>query len=126
MVRGLKIALILYGAIHVLFGLSFIFAPYQVAVMFGIGEIAVYVPYLMALLGGAFIAVSFLLIVAGLNPLEHITVLKFAILWTILGTVMGLYSIVRGAVDFSVAGTGIIMDAVFAVAFLALYPYRKS
>ena len=125
MIRGLKIALLTYGAIHVLFGISFIIAPHQVAITFGIGEIADYVPYLMALLGGAFIAISFLLIVAGMNPLGHITVVKFVILWTILGVVMGLYSIVRGAVDFSVAGTGIIMDAIFAVTFLALYPYRQ-
>ena len=71
MIRGLKIALLTYGAIHVLFGISFTIAPHQVAIVFGIGEIADYVPYLMALLGGAFIAISFLLIAAGRNPLEH-------------------------------------------------------
>ena len=126
MERGMKIALIVYGAVHVVLGVPFIIAPHWTASVFGIGEIAVYVPYLMALLGGAFIAMAFLLIVAGLNPLEQITVVKFAILWTILGTAMGLYSIIRGAVDFSVAGTGIILDAVFAIAFLAMYPYRRS
>ena len=125
MIRGLKIALIVYGAIHILFGLAFIIAPYQVATMFGLGEIAAYVTYLLALLGGTFIAAAFLLIVAGKDPLGHITVVKFAILLATLGAVMGLYSIIRGAADFSLAGMGIIMDAVFAVAFLALYPYRK-
>jgi len=122
----MKIALIVYGAVHVVMGVPFIIAPYWAASVFGLGEIAVYVPYLMALLGGAFIAVAFLLIAAGLNPIEHITVVKFAILWTIMGVAMGLYSIVRGAVDFSVAGMGIILDAVFAIAFLSLYPYRRS
>ena len=125
MIRGLRIALIVYGVIHALFGLAFILAPYQVGCMFGLGEIADYVPYLMALLGGSFIAASFLFIVTGLNPLEHITGVKFAILWSILCVITGLYSIGRGAVDFSQAGMGIIIDAVFAVAFLALYPYRK-
>lgn len=125
MIRGLKVALILYGAIHALLGLAFIIAPYQVTSIFGLKEIADYVPYFTALLGGTFIAASFLFIVAGLNPLGHITVVKFAILWTILGVVTGLYSIARGAADFSLAGTGIIMDAVFAAAFLSLYPYRQ-
>ena len=125
MIRGLKIALIVYGAILILFGLAFIIAPYQAASMSGLGEIATYVPYFMASLGGCFIAVSVWFIVAGLDPLRHTSLVKLAILWSILGVVTGSYSIVRGAVDFSQAGMGIILDAVFAVAFLALYPYRK-
>ena len=125
MIRGLKIALIVYGVIHILLGLALAVAPYQAASMFGLGEIADYVPYLTALLGGCFIAVSVWFIVAGLDPLRHICLVKLAILWSSLGVVMGLYSILRGAVDFSQAGTGIILDAVFATAFLAFYPYRK-
>ncbi len=126
MIRGLKIALIVYGAILILSGLAFIIAPYQVASMSGLGEIAAQVPYFMALLGGCFIAVSVWFIVAGLEPLRHISLVKLAILWSSLGVVTGLYSIVQGAVDFSQAGMGIILDAVFAIAFLALYPYRKA
>ena len=126
MIRGLKIALIVYGAIHILLGLALIIAPYQAGSMFGFGEIAAYVPYLTALLGGGFIAVSVWFIVAGLEPLRHISLVKLAILWSSLGVVTGLYSIVQGAVDFSQAGFGIILDAVFAIAFLALYPYRKA
>ncbi len=125
MIRGLKVALIVYGVMQAVLGFAFIIAPHQVGDMFGLGEIADYVPYLMAMLGGCFIAASFVLIVTGLNPLGHINGVKFAILWSILGAITGLYSIVQGAVDFSQAGTGIIIDAVFAVAFLALYPYRK-
>jgi len=126
MIRGLKIALIVYGAILILSGLAFIIAPYQVASMSGLGEIAAQVPYFMALLGGCFIAVSVWFIVAGLEPLRHISLVKLAILWSSLGVVTGLYSIAQGAVDFSQAGMGIILDAVFAIAFLALYPYRKA
>lgn len=126
MIRGLKIALIVYGAILILSGLAFIIAPYQVASMSGLGEIAAQIPYFMASLGGSFIAVSVWFIVAGLEPLRHISLVKLAILWSSLGVVTGLYSIVQGAVDFSQAGMGIILDAVFAIAFLALYPYRKA
>ncbi len=125
MIRGLKIALIVYGAIHVLLGFAFIVAPHQVGSMFGFGEIADYVPYIMAMFGGGFIAASFVFIVTGLDPLGHITGVKFAILWSVLGVVTQLYSMIQGAVDFSQAGMGIICDAVFAIAFLALYPYRK-
>ncbi len=126
MIRGLKIALIGYGVMHIFLGFAFIIAPKQIGSLFGFGEITGYVPYIMAMLGGGFIAVSFLLTVTGLNPLEHIGGVKFAILWSILGVITQLYSILQGAVNFSQAGMGIISDAVFAIAFLALYPYRKS
>ncbi len=125
MIRSLKVALILYGAIHVLFGFGFIVVPQLVGSISGFDELAPSALYVMAMLGGGFIAVSFLLIVTGLNPLEHISRLKFAILWSVLGVVTQLYSVLQGVVDFSQAGMGIICDAVFAIAFLALYPYRR-
>ena len=126
MIRGLKIALITCGVIHILLGLTLIVAPYQTGSLFGFGEIASYVPYLTALLGGGFIAVAVWFIVAGGDPVRHISLVKLAILWSSLGVVTGLYSMLQGAVDFSQAGTGIILDAVFVIAFLAFYPYRKS
>ena len=126
MIWGLKIALIVYGAINILFGLAFILVPYQVGSMSGFGEIADYVAYFMALLGGTFIAASVWFIVAGRDPLRYISLVKLAILWSILLVVVGSYSIARGAVDFGQAGMGIIIDGVFAVAFLALYPYRAA
>jgi len=129
MIRGLKIALILFGAISILTGLAHIIAPYQLSSMMGFGEIANVcrpVTYVMAMVGISFIAPGVWLIVAGRDPLQHITWVKFAILWCILAVVAGLYSIAQGAVDFSQVGTVIILDAVFAVAFLALYPYRLA
>ena len=126
MMRGLQAALIIYGAISALLGLMLIVAPNQAASMFGFGEIADYTRYFMALCGISFIAPGVWLVVAGRNPLQHITWVKFAILWSILALVAGLYSIVQGVVTFNQAGTGIILDAVFAVAFLALYPYQAA
>ena len=119
-------ALILFGAISILSGLAHIIVPYQLASMVGFGEIADYVPYLMAMVGICFIAPGVWLIVAGRDPLRHITWVKFAILWSILAVVAGLYSIIQDAVNFSQVGMVIILDAVFAVAFLALYPYRAA
>ena len=126
MIRGLQIAMILYGVIGILLGLAFLVVPYQAASMSGFGEIAYYVPYIMAMCGVSFIAPAVWLILAGRDPLRHITWVKFAILWSILLVLAGSYSILRGAVDFSQVGTGIIIDAVFAVAFLSLYPYRAA
>ena len=126
MIRGLQAALIIYGALGILLGLMLIVAPNQAASMFGFGEISDYTKYFMALCGISFIAPGVWLVVAGRDPLRHITWVKFAVLWSILAVVAGLYSIVQGVVTFSQAGTGIILDAVFAVAFLVLYPYRAA
>ena len=124
MIRALKVALILYGAITILMGLAFIIAPYQAAGMMGFGEIADLGIYIMPLCGMCLIAPAIWLIIAGRDPLRHITWVKFAVLWSVLMLVGQLYSISQGTVDFSQAGVGIIFDAVFAAAFLAFYPYR--
>jgi len=126
MIRGLKIALIAYGVIGILLGLVFGVVPYQVASMFGLGETAAYVPYFMAMCGVSFMAPAVWLIIAGRDPLRHITWVKFAILWAILCAVAGAYSVVRGGVDFSQIGPGIIIGAVFVVGLLALYPHCAS
>jgi hypothetical protein len=126
MIRALKVVLIAFGVIEILLGLSLVIMPDQAASMAGISEVSGYLTYFMAQLGTCIIALSVFLIIAARDPLRHINWVKFAIVVCILGAVGGLYSIVRGAVDFSHAGMQIIMDAVFAVLFLALYPYRAA
>lgn len=129
MIRGLKVALILFGVISILSGLAHIIAPYQLASMIGFGEIPDVcrpVAYVMAMVGISFIAPGVWLIVAGRDPLRHITWVKFAILWCILAVVAGLYSIIQGVVSFNQVGMVIILDGVFAAAFLVFYPWRAA
>jgi uncharacterized membrane protein len=126
MIRALKVVLIVFGVIEILLGLSLVIIPDQAASMAGVSEVSGYLIYTMASLGMCLIAPGVFLIVAARNPLRHINWVKFAILWCILGVVGGLYSIVGGALDFSHVGMQIIMDAVFALVFLALYPYRMA
>ena len=123
MIRALKVVLIVFGVIEIVLGLLLVIFPDQAASMSGVSG---YLKYTMASLGICLIAPGVFLIVAARDPLRHINWVKFAILWCILGVVGGLYSIVRGAADFSQVGMQIIMDAVFAVVFLALYPYRAA
>ena len=79
MIRALKVALILYGVIGILFGLAFIFVPYELGSMFGFEEGPEYVPHFLALLGVCFIAPAVFLIAAARDPLRHISWVKFAI-----------------------------------------------
>ncbi len=126
MIRALKVTLIVFGVRNILFGLALIFSPQLVANMWGFGEITDYVPFIMGGLGICLIAPSVWLIAAARDPLRHITWVKFGILWMSLAVVVQLYSVIQGAVDFSQASTGIIMDGVFAAALLALYPWRAA
>lgn len=126
MIRALKVAIIVFGVRHILLGLALIFAPHQTASMLGSGEIAASAVYIAALCGLTFIAASVWLIVAGRDPLRHLIWVKFAISWALLGVVVQSYLVAQGVVNFSQAGLGIIIDAVFAVAFLAFYPYRAA
>jgi len=126
MIKALKVVLIVYGVMGILFGLAFIFVPYELGDILGFEHGSDYVPYFLAALGGCFIAPSVFIIAAARDPLRHISWVKFAILWSVLCLVTGLYSVIQGYVDFGQAGMGIIIDAVFAAAFLVFYPWRAA
>ena len=124
MLRALQVLLIIFGVAEIVLGLLLIIFPDQAASMSGTSQVSGYTKYTMASLGICLIVPSVYIIIAALNPLRHINWVKFTIAWCILGALVGLYSIVKGNAEFSHVGTQIIMDAVFAVIFLALYPWR--
>ncbi len=126
MIRALKVTLIVFGVRNILLGLAFIVAPQLFVNIWGFGEIADYVPYIMGIFGLSVIATSVWFIVAARDPLRHITWVKFGILWMILAVVVPFYSVIQGAIDLSWAGIGISIDAVFAVALLVFYPWRAA
>ena len=124
MTKALKVVLIIYGVVEILFGLGFILFPQKLTEMFGFEKGPDYVQYILALLGFTLIAISVFLIAAARDPLRHISWVKFGILWAITGVIGGLYAVIRNYVDFGQAGMQIVMDAVLAVALLIFYPWR--
>ena len=123
MIKALKVTMIVWGIIGILFGLAFIFAPVQLGDMFGFEHGPASTLYLLGLLGACFIAAGVFLTVAARDPIRHINWVKFAILGCLLNLAIALYSLVQGFVTFSQVGMNIIMFAVFAAAFLVFYPY---
>ena len=130
MIRGLKVVLIIFGALSLLSGLAHIFIPDQLTAMMGLGEMPdVYSPALfaMAMVGVSFIAGGVYLIVAGTRDIiRNIYWVQFAILWAILAVAAGLYSVMLGYVTFDQVMMPIITDAVFFVVLMALYPWRAA
>ena len=128
MLKALKVTLIVYGILGILYGLAYIFIPRELGEMFGYATegAPMYVLAFLASLGVGIIAPSVFLIAAAGDPLRHISWVKFAILWSLLSLVAELYSVIQGFVGFGQAGMGIILHAVFAAAFLAFYPWRAA
>jgi hypothetical protein len=126
MLRALKVTLIIFGVVEIIFGLGFTFSLLGMSDMLGFEDVPEWLPYMGALLGLTLIAVSIFLIAAARDPIKHIWWVKFGILWALTGVIAGLYSLIVGYVDFGQAGMGIIWDAVVAAALLIFYPWRKS
>ena len=126
MIKALKVTMIVYAAIGILFGLAYIFVPQQLGQMMGYEQGPPYIMYMMAGLGACIIAPSVFLIAAARDPIRHIYWVKFAILWSALVMIIALYSTIRGYVGFDKTGMEIIMKAIFLVAFLVFYPWRAA
>jgi len=124
MMRALKVTMIIWGAIGILAGLSYIIIPVRVAELYGFGQIADYVRWIMAFGGAIFFSAGVWIVVAARDPLRHINWVKFEIMKSILVPAVTVYTIIQGYVHFSQVGPILILFAVFAVALLALYPWR--
>ncbi len=122
--KALKVTMIVYAVIGILFGLAYIFIPRQLSAMLGFEEGPASVYALAVVLGASFVSACIFLIIAARDPLKHILWVKYAIVFAILMFAAELYSLIIGYIDFSQAGMGIIIHAVFAVALLAFYPWR--
>ena len=125
MIKALKVTMTVWGVMAIVFGLIYIINPVQVAERAGSGQLADYVRWFMAFSGAIFIACGSWIIVAARDPLRHINWVRFEITKALLVVAVTAGSIIRGYVNFSQAGPVLILFAVFAVAFIALYPRRE-
>ncbi len=126
MMKALKVTMIVYAVIGILFGLAYIFIPRQLGAMLGHEAGPASVAAQGVVLGASFVAAGIFLIIAARDPLKHILWVKYAIVFAILMLAAELYSFIIGYLDFSQAVMGIIIHAVFAAALLAFYPWRAA
>lgn len=126
MIKALRVVLIVYGAILLVMGLGGIIFPDQISGLFGIEEVTDDIIYLTVIVSAFSISLGIWLIIAGRDPLGNIYWVKFTITKTVLFVVVELYLIIQGYVDFNQIMAAIILDGVFAVLFLALYPWRAA
>jgi hypothetical protein len=125
-IKALKVTMIVYAVIGILFGLGYIFIPGQLAIMFGHDTLPALAGALAVALGASFVAACVFLIVAARDPLKHILWVKYAIVFAILMLASELYSVIMGYLAFGQAVTAIILHGIIAVALLAFYPWRAA
>ncbi len=126
MIKPLKVTMIVYAVIGIVFGLAYIFVPRQLGAMFGLEEGPESVAAMAATLGVSWVSICIFIIIAARDPLKHILWVKYVIVFAILMLAAELYSLILGYIDFSHAVMGIIIHAVFAIALLAFYPWRAA
>ena len=126
MIKALKVTMIVYAAVGILFGLAYIFIPRQLGAMFGHEAGPAFVAALAAALGVSFVSACVFLIIAARDPLKHILWVKFAIVFAILMLAAELSSIIKGNVTLGQAGTTLIIHTIIAAALLAFYPWHTA
>jgi hypothetical protein len=121
---NLKVALIIYGAIHIVQGIILLVAPERMTELSGF-EGLVASEYFLALIGGTYIAAGVWFAMTGWNPLGNINGVRFAVLWAALLLVIPLFTLGYSSVDWGHIWYMVAQNAIFVAAFLIFYPYRR-
>ncbi|HEX78706.1 MAG TPA: hypothetical protein G4O19_00945 [Dehalococcoidia bacterium] len=122
---NLKIALVIYGAIYITQGIILLVAPDRMSDLYGFGEISDQMAYAMAVTGSAFIAAGVWFAMTFLDPIRNINSVRFAILWACLLFITPLYALWQGYIEIGYIWLGLVLNAIFAAAFLIFYPRRS-
>jgi hypothetical protein len=126
MIKPLRVFMILYAAVGILLGLSFIVIPDQMADVFNVTPLVGFGRYILVLLAAQFLVASFFLIMASRDPIRYILWVKYAIAHAIVDALVVVYAIAGGYAEFGQIGIGLIIHAVFAVLLLVFYPWRAQ
>jgi hypothetical protein len=121
---NLKVALIIYGAIHIVQGIILLVAPERITEFSGFEALGSS-EYFLAIIGGAFIAAGVWFAMTGLDPLQNINGVRFAVLWAALLLIIPLFTLWYDYVNFGHIWFIVVQNAIFAAAFLIFYPYRR-
>ena len=126
MLRALRVVMIIYGVILVLGGIAGMVIPDQVAKLADVEEIDGYTKSIIITLGAIRLASGVWVIAASRDLLHNIYWVKFGITEGFLLVAVGVYSIIRGYIEFNQGGPLFILAAVITVALLIFYPWRAG
>lgn len=125
MTKALKITMATYGAIGILYGLSYLLIPDQMSTLQG-AEVSDFLIAIEMTLGASVLAVGIFVVIAARDPILHLLWVRFAIVFALLFFATAVYSGLALFTDFSQAMVGVILHGVFAALLLFLYPRRAQ
>ena len=124
--KALKVTMIVYAVIGILFGLAMIVIPDQMSDWFNVAVFTDFPKYILTLLGTGWILIGVFLILAARDPVRHILWVKFGIAFALVGALVALYALIRGYGDFIQVGLDIIIYGIFAVLLLVFFPWKAK
>lgn len=124
--NNLKATFFVSAILSVIMGVAFWFVPGTVAEFLSISTAASAGSLIYTLLGAAFIAVAYLFMVAGFNPLINPSVVRFAILWSSLMMVASVYSMLADYVTWGHVWFVVVVNLILLIAFAIFYPRAKA
>ncbi len=122
MLRGLKVTMVVFGAILALEGILDIVLPVQRAAGMGLGECAPHAQLPMAILGATWLATGAWTIAAARDPLRHLNWVRFTLTFPLVLLLTLAGAALRGDVAFRQVAIDIGVDALFVMLFLVFYP----
>ncbi len=118
----LRNLMLLDAVILFLLGAWLVLAPRQMQAMFGFQSLPQAVHYMLGLWGCVFVSLAVGYFLAAVDPVKNVVWVQAGIARGVLEVAFGLYYVGQGLVTFAQGGFGIIVAALFTVAYLALYP----
>jgi hypothetical protein len=120
----LRNLLLLDFAVLFLLGVLFMVTPQHVLLAFRFKDLPAGVGYIIGLWGCGLVTLSGGYLLAALDPYRHVAWIQVGIARGVLECLLGIIYLALGIVTFSQAAFGIIAAALFALAYIILYPRR--
>lgn len=125
MLRALKVTLIMAAVVSFIFGIMFMVAPDQTAALFNFPGFPQEVRYIAGLLGAMYVMLGVGFILASRDPARHRTWVQAGLVGYALSLVMTIYYLLRGVISWDIATVPFIIQLVFLIALVVLYPKKQ-
>lgn len=118
----LRNLMLLDAVVLFLLGGCLLVAPQFMQALFDFRALPMTVNYMLGLLGCAFVSLAVGYFLAAADPVKNVVWAQVGIVRGACEVALGMYYVGQGLVTFAQAGFGIILAALFTVAYVALCP----
>jgi hypothetical protein len=126
MLRGLKVTMIVFGAIVAVEGLLDVVLPVQRAAAMGLGPCASQAQLPMTVLGATWLIAGVWIVAGARDPVRYLNTVRFSLAFPLLLALALLGAALRGHVPLRQVAFEIALDALFVVLFVVFYPRGKA